>query len=46
MAARSGYCQYPVYRFNVPEEALEKIRTARAEIAHAREIQQGKGLRK
>ena len=46
LTARSGYCQYQAYRFKVPEEALEKIRTARAEIAHEREVQQGRGKRK
>ena len=46
LSARSGYCQYQAYRFKVPEEALEKIRTARAEIAHEREVQQGRGKRK
>lgn len=44
--AQSGYCKYPAYRFKVPEEALEKIRTARAEIAHARNADQSKGQRK
>lgn len=29
--AFSGYCSYQSYRFNVPEEALEKIRSARME---------------
>ena len=29
----SGYCMYPAYRFNAPKEALEKILSARQEIA-------------
>lgn len=29
----SGYCRYPVYKFNAPREALEKVIKARQEIA-------------
>ena len=31
--AFSGYCCYEAYRFNVPEQALEKIRNMRAEMS-------------
>lgn len=45
LAAQSGYCNYQAYRFNVPEEALEKIKSARRDI-EARSHEPSKGQHK